>query len=137
MRAFRRYHDLLPLITLEERFKYLRLRGHVGEATFGFDRWINQYFYQSSEWKQVRDSVIVRDYGCDLGILGHDIHFGLLVHHMNPLTPKDIQSGEEWILDPEYLITTSRRTHNAIHYGNQNLLPHPVVQRRHGDTRLW
>lgn len=109
----------------------------MGEATFGFDRWINQYFYQSPEWKQARDAVIVRDHGCDLGILGHDIHFGLLVHHMNPLTPKDIQNGEEWILDPEYLITTSRRTHNAIHYGNQNLLPHPVVQRRRGDTRLW
>lgn len=131
------YHDLYPLLTLEERFEYLSLRGHVGEATFGFDRWINQYFYGSQEWKRARDVVIVRDHGCDLGILGHDIHFGLLVHHMNPLTPQDIQNGEEWIIDPEYLITTSHRTHNAIHYGNSNLLPQPVAQRRPGDTRLW
>lgn len=137
MRLIRRYRDLHILLTLEERFEYLSLRGHVGEATFGFDRWINQYFYQSQEWKQARDAVIVRDHGCDLGILGHDIHFGLLVHHMNPLTPRDIQNGEEWILDPEYLITTSHRTHNAIHYGNHNLLPQPVGQRRPGDTRLW
>lgn len=137
MRAIRRYHDLRVLVTLEERFEYLSLRGHVGEATFGFDRWINQYFYQSQEWKHARDAVIVRDHGCDLGVLGHDIHCGLLVHHMNPLTPRDIQNGEEWILDPEYLITTSHRTHNAIHYGNHNLLPQPVSARRPGDTRLW
>lgn len=137
MRAIRRYRDLRPLVTLEERFEYLALRGDVGEATFGFDRWINQHFYQSWEWKQARDEVIVRDHGCDLGVLGHDIHVGLLVHHMNPLTPRDIQNGEEWILNPEYLITTSHRTHNAIHYGNRNLLPQPVVERKPGDTRLW
>lgn len=137
MRSIRRYYDLFPLATLEERFEYLALRGQVGEATFGFDRWINQQFYQSQEWRHVRDAVIVRDHGCDLGVRGHDIHVGLLVHHMNPLTPRDIQDGERWILDPEYLITTSHRTHNAIHYGNRNLLPQPVVARRPGDTRLW
>lgn len=131
------YSHLRRLSTLEERFEYLALRGHVGEATFGFDRWICQYFYQSWEWRHVRDEVIVRDHGCDLGVIGHDIHLGLLVHHMNPLTPRDIREGEEWILDPEYLITTSHRTHNAIHYGNRNLLPQPVKTRRPGDTRLW
>jgi len=133
----RRYRDLRNLVTLEDRFKYLALYGQVGEATFGFDRWINQQFYQSSEWKHARDYVIVRDHGCDLGIPGHEIHFGLLVHHMNPLSPQDIDNGEEWILDPEFLITTSHRTHNAIHYGDQNLLPRPVVEREPGDTRLW
>lgn len=136
-RGIRRYHELRTRVTLEERFEYLALRGNVGEATFGFDRWINQYFYQSPEWRHARDVVIVRDHGCDLGVFGHEIHVGLLVHHMNPLTPRDIENGEEWILDPEYLITTTHRTHNAIHYGNRNLLPKPMVTRKPGDTRLW
>jgi hypothetical protein len=113
------------------------LRGEVGEATFGFDRWMNQQFYRSRQWVQVRDFVIVRDEGCDLGIPGYDIHSKLLVHHMNPITPEDLVSGEEWILDPEFLITTTHRTHNAIHYGDDSLLVKRPVERRPGDTQLW
>lgn len=131
------YSVLRRIPTFEERYDYLALKGHVGESTFGFDRWVNQNFYTSPMWRRVRDAVIVRDHGCDLGILGYDIHTGLLVHHMNPMTAQDIENGEEWILDPEFLITTTHRTHNAIHYGNKNLLPQPLVERRPGDTRLW
>lgn len=133
----RSYRELRRIGTFDERFEYLCLDGQVGEATFGFDRWMNQQFYTSVQWRQVRDEVIVRDMGCDLGVRGYDIHTGLLVHHMNPMTPQDIAHGEEWILDPEYLITTSHRTHNAIHYGDRDLLPRPVVARHPGDTRLW
>lgn len=137
MRAIRSYSEVRRLRTFEQRFEYLMLRGTVAAATFGFDRWMNQQFYTSREWHQVRDTVIVRDHGCDLGVRGMDIHVGVLVHHMNPMTIRDIENGETWILDPEYLITTSHRTHNAIHYGNLNLLPQPVVARRPGDTSLW
>lgn len=135
--ATRRYSDLRRFGSFEDRFEYLLLRGQVAETTFGFDRWLNQQFYRSRLWHQVRDEVIVRDHGCDLGVLGYEIHTGLLVHHMNPLTRHDIANREEWILDPEYLITTTHRTHNAIHYGNRNLLPAPVVARRSGDTTPW
>jgi 5-methylcytosine-specific restriction endonuclease McrA len=113
------------------------LSGVVGESTFGFDRWINQKFYRSWEWKATRDAVIVRDNGCDLGIPGFEIHRGLLVHHMNPVSMNDIMHGEEWILDPNFLITTSQRTHNAIHYGDESLLPREPVTRKSGDTKLW
>ncbi len=133
----RSYHGLRRLATFEDRFDYLELRGQVGEATFGFDRWMNQQFYTSWEWKSVRQHVIVRDHGCDLGISGYEIETQLLIHHVNPLTSDDIKHGEEWILDPEFLITTSRRTHNAIHYGDRSLLPKPHVSRAPGDTRLW
>lgn len=133
----RTYRELRRLSTFEERFDYLELHGVVGQSTFGFDRWVNQEFYTSSLWRQARDEVIVRDHGCDLGVLGYDIHLDLLVHHMNPMTARDIENGEEWICDPEFLITTTHRTHNAIHYGNRNLLPRPVVARSSGDTRLW
>lgn len=111
--------------------------GEVGTATFGFDRWLNQRFYRSREWKLVREHVIYRDEACDLGIPGYEIHRELLIHHMNPVTPNDLIRGEEWVLDPEYLITTSRRTHNAIHYGDASLLAREPVVRRPGDTRLW
>lgn len=133
----RSYSGLRCHETFEDRFEYLNLEGQVGEQTFGFDRWMNQEFYRSRDWRRARDIVIVRDHGCDLGVLGHDIHTGLLVHHMNPLTEEDLMNGEEWILDPEYLITTTHRTHNAIHYGNRNLLPRAPVVRTAGDTRLW
>lgn len=121
----------------EDRFDYLSLGGQVGLSTFGFDRWINQNFYRSREWQQVRAHVIFRDNGCDLGIPGYEIQSQLLVHHMNPVTPDDLKRGEEWVLDPEFLITTTHRTHNAIHYGDRSLLPQPVVERQPGDTRLW
>lgn len=133
----RSYSELRRLQTFEERYDYLKLDGIVGRSTFGFDRWINQKFYKLSEWKSVRDFVIVRDNGCDLGILGFEIHHGLLVHHMNPIDAEDIKHGEEWILDPNFLITVSLRTHNAIHYGDKSLLPKGPIVRRFGDTRLW
>lgn len=133
----RSYSALRCLITFEERLDYLWLPGQVGVSTFGFDRWVNQNFYTSPMWHRVREQVIVRDRGCDLGIPGYEIYSGLLVHHMVPITARDIEEGEAWILDPEYLITTSHRTHNAIHYGNKELLPQPMVSRRQGDTRLW
>jgi hypothetical protein len=133
----RSYSELRLLSSFEERFDYLSLRGEVGRSTFGFDRWLNQRFYRSWEWKHVRNLVIYRDDGCDLGIPGYEIHAQLMIHHMNPVTPEDLQSGEDWILDPEYLITTTHRTHNAIHYGDQSLIRKPPVERQPGDTRLW
>lgn len=133
----RTYSELRRLETFEERYSYLRLQGSLGAKTFGFDRWINQRFYKSMEWLRVRDQVIARDYGCDLGIPGFEIYSGLIVHHMNPITKDDIEHSEEWIIDPEYLITTSLRTHNAIHYGDETLLPRGPVERKAGDTTLW
>jgi len=133
----RSYSELRRRSTFEERFDYLVLRGEVGVATFGFDRWINQRFYKSREWFSVRDQVVFRDEGCDLGIPGYEIQARLLVHHMNPVTPEALAHGEEWILDPEYLITTTYRTHNAIHYGDASLIRRLPVERRPGDTKLW
>ena len=133
----RTYSDLMRIHTFEERFRYLALRGEVGAATFGFDRWINQQFYTSSQWKHVRHQVITRDNGCDLGIDGYEIHSRLVIHHMNPMLPEDVIHGNDDILDPEFLITTTHRTHNAIHYGDEKLLPKPFVERRRGDTKLW
>ena len=123
--------------TFEERYDYLKLGGEVGEATFGFDRWMNQRFYTSREWKTARNWVIMRDGACDLGVPGYEIESNLLIHHINPLTPADLENGEEWIVDPEFLITTSKKTHNAIHYGDSSLLPQPYIARGPGDTRLW
>ena len=133
----RTYSDLRRLETFEERYHYLSLGGIVGAISFGSDRWINQRFYTSREWKQVRSHVILRDHGCDLGVLGYEIFTDLYVHHMNPVTPSDIQSGAVGILDPEFLITTSLQTHNAIHYGDETLLPGVFADRRPGDTKLW
>lgn len=133
----RSYAELCQLETFEERFRYLKLRGILGEATFGFDRWMNQRFYKSQEWNLVRNHVIVRDNGCDLGILGYEIVSGLLVHHMNPLSLEDLRHGRDWIIDPNFLITTSLQTHNAIHYGDESLLPRGPIVRTPGDTRLW
>lgn len=133
----RSYSELRRRSTFEERYDYLKLAGEVGEATFGFDRWINQRFYRSREWLRVRDFVVFRDEACDLGIPGHEIHDRLMVHHMNPVRPEDLERGESWILDPEFLITTTHRTHNAIHYGDESLLSRGPVERRPGDTRLW
>jgi hypothetical protein len=131
------YSELRRLETFEERFHYLDLHGSVGYSTFGFDRWLNQHFYRSHMWKRARNSVIVRDNGCDLGIQGFEIHSNLLVHHMNPISTDDIQHGELWLLDPNYLITTSLQTHNAIHFGDESLLPKGPITRLPGDTKLW
>ena|SRR5436189_4052401 len=137
MSRIRTYSQLRRLETIEERFDYLILRGEVGSATFGLDRWVNQYFYKSREWRDVRDYVIVRDNGCDLGVPGYEIHVDLIVHHMNPLTQDAIERGNPDIVDPEFLITTSLNTHNAIHYGDKSLLPRAPTVRRPGDTKLW
>lgn len=137
MLKIRTYKELSKLHTFDERFNYLKLTGIVGESTFGYDRWLNQRFYTSNEWKSVRDFIIVRDNGCDLGIAGYEIHRGLIVHHMNPVSLNDIINNPELILDPEFLITTSHRTHNAIHYGNADNRPRIVIERKPGDTTLW
>lgn len=133
----RSYSELGRFDTFDDRFEYLKLSGEVGRSTFGFDRYINQKFYTSYEWKQARNSVIMRDNGCDLGIIGYEIHVGILIHHMNPMTSDDIIHGEEWIFDPEYLITTTKNTHNAIHFGTDKLLPKVVTARTLGDTKIW
>jgi hypothetical protein len=133
----RNYSGLARIETFEERLDYLLLGGTVGRSTFGFDRYINQEFYRSVQWKSVRDFVIVRDNGCDLGVPGYDIYDAPLVHHMNPMTEDDIVHGEEWILDPEFLITTTQRTHNDIHYGYKSSRPPLSVERSPGDTQLW
>lgn len=131
------YSELRRLATIEERFRYLTLRGNVGESTFGFERYINQAFYRSTEWRSIRRDVIVRDNGCDLGVDGYDIHDRVIIHHMNPMTVDDVRHGNSDILNPEYLITTSHQTHNAIHYGDESLLPREFVERKPGDTKLW
>lgn len=130
------YSELLRYGSFQDRFDYLKLGGTLGRSTFGFDRYINQDFYKSRDWKAARDIVITRDNGCDLGIEGYEIFSDLLVHHMNPMTSDDIQHGEDWIVDPEFLITTTKVTHNDIHYGNE-LTRKPLVKRSAGDTALW
>jgi hypothetical protein len=137
MSRIKTYSELSRLETFEERFDYLSLAGTVGAATFGFDRWVNQQFYTSRQWKQVRYEVISRDNGCDLGVPGYEIGIYLLIHHMNPITIDDIHNGEDYILNPEFLITTTRKTHNAIHYGGEIKTPRVVLQREPGDTQLW
>ncbi len=133
----RTYSKLRRLETFNERFDYLMLKGSVGTRTFGFDRGVNQRFYHSSQWSSVREQVIIRDRGCDLGVPGFEIYSGLLVHHVNPVSLDDLNHGEEWIFDSEFLITTSLRTHNAIHYGDETQLPRGPIVRSRGDTRLW
>lgn len=133
----RSYSELVQLRSFEERYDYLALQGVVGHETFGFDRWINQQFYTSREWRLLRRDIIVRDESCDLGVAGYDIHTRLIVHHMNPLTEYDIVHGTDRALDPEYLICTTHDTHNAIHFGDKSLLAKPYEPRRPGDTKLW
>lgn len=133
----RRFSELRRLHTFEDRYHYLALRGVVGNPTFGSERYVNQRFYGSVEWQQVRDAVIVRDHGQDLGIEGRDIFDRIIIHHMNPMTPAEIQHGDSAILDPEFLICTRHSTHNAIHYGDERQLPRQFVERRPGDTKLW
>lgn len=130
------YTDLRLLSTFDERYEYLKLGGEVGKDTFGFDRWINQRFYKSPEWKQIRRDVIIRDEGRDLGVEGYELQNGIYVHHMNPMLPKDIVNAEDWILNPEFLICVSFNTHNAIHYGDKSLLP-KIIERRPNDTCPW
>lgn len=131
------YSDLIRIPTFEERFKYLQLSGSVGKETFGFDRYLNQNFYRSVEWKRIRDEVIVRDNGCDLGIADRPIAGKILIHHINPITDKDIVNATNILLNPEYLICVSHMTHNAIHYGNEDLLIKDPVIRTKNDTCPW
>lgn len=135
--TIRSYSELVQMDDFLDRFRYLALRGNVGVSTFGFDRWINQEFYTSREWRAVRRHVILRDEGNDLGVDGYEIHDRVYIHHMNPMAVNDIVEGEEYIFDPEFLITTCHRTHNAIHYGDERQLPRPFVERSPGDTTLW
>ena len=133
----RTYSELSRLTTFEERFEYLRLDGRVGEDTFGFDRYLNQIFYRSPQWKSIRDEVIIRDNGCDLGVEGYEIHGRIIIHHMNPITIRDIETESEFLLNPEYLITTVHNTHNAIHYGDEQLLVSAPIVRTKNDTCPW
>lgn len=133
----RTYSELITLPTFEERYRYLRLGGKIGDETFGFDRYLNQIFYKTDEWLRVRDYVIIRDNGCDLGIEGREIHSKILVHHMNPITKEDILNRSEYLLNPEYLICTVKRTHDAIHYGDDSLLFKELVVRTKNDTCPW
>jgi hypothetical protein len=133
----RTYSELSKLETFEERYQYLKLDGAVGKETFGFDRFINQSFYRSHEWKAIRDFVIVRDGGCDLGVEGYEIRGKIFIHHLNPILPKDIEAQSEFLLNPEYLISAAHLTHNAIHYGDENLLIKAPVERRKNDTCPW
>ena len=134
----RTYSELITLPTFEERFRYLKLNQRIGDDTFGFDRYLNQQFYRSEEWKQVRNEVIVRDNGCDLAIPDREIFGIIIVHHMNPISLDDIDGNEKYILDPEYLITTFKTTHDAIHFGDESILveSEPAV-RTQNDTCPW
>lgn len=135
--TIRTYSQLKQIQTFEERYDYLKLGGVVGEDTFGFDRYLNQNFYRSREWKHVRDEVIMRDNGCDLGIDGHEIRGKILIHHMNPITSEDIHRVSDYLLNPEYLICVTHRTHNAIHYGDESLIVTAPIERTQNDTCPW
>ena len=133
----RTYSELVSLPTFKERYEYLRLNGSVGSDTFGFDRYLNQEFYRSKEWKSIRDQVIIRDNGCDLGVDGYEIYGRIVIHHMNPILQADILNRTQLLLDPDYLICTTHATHNAIHYGDEGLLPREPVERMRNDTCPW
>ena len=135
--SIKTYSELILLPTFEERFKYLQLNGRVGDDTFGFDRYINQKFYRSAEWKRIRDYIIIRDNGCDLAVDGYEIHGRILIHHMNPITVKDVELSTEYLMNPEYLICVTHNTHNAIHYGDEKLLTKGPVVRTKNDTCPW
>ena len=136
--SIKTYSELCKLKTFEERYRYLRLNGVVGQETFGYERILNQVFYQRSDkWKSIRDKVIIRDNGCDLGMEGHVIYGRILVHHMNPVTIDDLETESEYLLDPEFLICTTHSTHNAIHYGDESLLPAAPITRYKNDTCPW
>jgi len=134
----RTYSELIKLPTFMERFNYLSLKGIVAEETFGFDRYLNQKFYRSSEWRRLRNKIIVRDNGCDLGVAGYDIFEKIIIHHMNPLRLNDIVNSTDFLMNPEYLICVRPITHNAIHYGDESLLmENEVVERKPNDTCPW
>lgn len=133
----RTYSELITIPTFKERFKYLQLSGLIGNQIFGYDRYLNQMFYRSQKWKKIRDEVIIRDNACDLAMEGYDIFGKVIIHHMNPLSIKDIKSETEYLLDPEFLICVTHNTHNAIHYGDESLLPILPKERTANDTCPW
>lgn len=137
MMSIKTYSELIGFDSFIERYRYLKLGGAVGIETFGFDRYLNQALYKSSEWKRVRREVIIRDNGCDLGIDDRTIYGTIIIHHMNPITEQDIQERNPDIFNPEFLITVSIDTHNAIHYGDESLLFHEIIERKPNDTILW
>lgn len=131
------YSAVILLPTLEERFEYLKLKGTVGAETFGYDRYLNQILYHDPEWRRIRNDVIIRDNGCDLGVEGYEIHGRILVHHINPITIEDVKLRHYCVFDLDNLICTSHDTHNAIHYGDANLLPKNPIERKPNDTCPW
>lgn len=133
----RTYTELSRLATFEERYEYLRLGGSVGKETFGYDRYLNQILYRSQKWKDVRELVIIRDNGCDLGVEGYEIYGKIIIHHMNPITIEDIERQSDFLFNPEFLICTVHNTHNAIHYGDESLLPKAPIIRSKNDTCPW
>lgn len=133
----RTYTELMKLKTFEERYRYLKLVARVGEETFGFDRYLNQQFYHSQEWKSIRNEIIIRDSACDLGIIGREMSKGIIIHHMNPITKDDLVHQTDFLLNPDYLICTSKKTHSAIHYGDESLLFDSLTERTKDDTCPW
>lgn len=135
-KIIRRYSELIKINDFQGRFEYLKLDGVVGESTFGFERYLNQILYRSSEWKKIRNQIIIRDNGCDMGLEDYPID-RIIVHHMNPINEYDIENQNPDVFNPEFLICVSYNTHNAIHFGDFELLPAPVIERKPGDTCLW
>ncbi len=133
----RTYEELISFSTFEDRLEYLQLDGFVGAETFGYERYLNQVFYKSREWRTIREKIILRDNGCDLGVDGYEIYGRILIHHMNPITAEDIRNRSDLLLDPNYLICVSHNTHNAITYGNKNCILKPVIERKKFDTCPW
>ena len=135
--SIRTYSELITIPTFEERYKYLQLKGSVGKDTFGYDRYLNQLFYQTIEWKRLRRDLIIRDCGCDLGVEDYEIHGRIIIHHMNPITKEDLLDRTDYLMNPEYLICTTHSTHNAIHYGDESLLVTAPIVRSKNDTCPW
>lgn len=135
--TIKRYSEIIELKTFEDRFNYLKLNGEVGVDTFGFDRYLNQKFYKSRRWLSIRDEVIVRDNGCDLGVIGYDIYGKVIIHHMNPITIDDIKHNSDFLINTEFLICTTFDTHQAIHYGDDDLKRANPVERTKNDTCPW
>lgn len=132
------YYEMITMSEFDDRFRYAKLDGQVGMGTFGFDRYLNQQFYRSKEWKRLRDQIIIRDNGCDLGVPGHEISGKIYIHHLNPLSPEDITESTEKLFDPDNLVCVSAETHNAIHYGDESILEkNKIVERSPGDTCPW
>lgn len=134
---YKTYTELLTFPTFEERFRYLALNASVGDRTFGGERYLNQQFYTSAQWRKTRNEIIIRDNGCDMAMPGHEIHSTIYIHHINPIRPEDLKNHSASLLNPENLISVTHRTHNAIHYGDESQIEQPMVERRPGDTKDW